>query len=307
MKYLPLSTKKILCLSLISMITISATSCRLPGMPDKDPANTLRSYYREGEYDKAISHYITYKLIAETSEISYPGVEVRTLPSQKDSGLFENVKHTLYHIAISDLSSSEGYYPLLTLDILSDADWEIDTENTIIAQHDDKVLAQVCYGAGKFATILYSIKDDTFMELKPDSKFWPYQNGILSGDEPYILADTISYDVTDYSTIRWYDWNGFFVKSINNARTFYHNDTLHYIVCTEKDGMKQFDIYSADYDGSNEKHIGSIQEGRKNSNIVCYYDVKDAPVIECHWIAENGEKAELSLPFDQFSGTTVCK
>lgn len=164
-----LAYRKIIYLFLISISIFSVSSCRLPGMPDKDPANTLRTYYQEGKNDKAFNHYITYKLIAETSDISYPGVEVRTLASQENSGEYDDVKHTLYHIALWDQSSVEVYYPLLTLDLISDGDWNIDAENTIIAQREDKVLAQVCYGAGQFATFIYSIKDDTVTEIEPNS------------------------------------------------------------------------------------------------------------------------------------------
>lgn len=298
---------KKLCCSITCVSLLFTTSCTALGLPEKDPVGKLRTYYQEGKDGKANDILIKHKIVAETSDISYPGVEIRSLPSQLENGVFDDAKHTLYHVALYGQSSSYDYFPLITLDLLSDKGWEFDTKDNIIAKHEDKVLFQLCYGSGKFATILYSIKDDTFMELKPDSKFWPYQNGILSGDEPYILADTISYDVNDYQTLHWYDWDGNIIKTIDNVRTFFHNDALHYIVCTEKDGLKQFDIYSADYDGSNEKHIGSIQEGRKNSSIVCYYDVKNAPVIECRWTAENGEKTVLTLPFDNFSGTTVCK
>ena len=184
-----LSYRKMVSLFLISLLTVSVSSCRLPGMPDKDPVNTLRTYYKEGEYDKAASFYITYKLIAETSDISYPGVEIRTLPSQQESGAYDDAKHTLYHIAISDQSDIDIYYPLLTLDLLSEDDWEIDAENTIIAQHDDKVLAQVCYGAGRFATFIYSIKDDTLTEIDPNIDITAYHDGIFVGDEPYIFTD----------------------------------------------------------------------------------------------------------------------
>lgn len=169
MKRDSLSHRKISCLFLISILTFSVSSCRLPGMPDKDPVNTLRTYYKEGKNAEAVNHYITYKLIAETSDISYPGVEVRTLASQENSGEYDDVKHTLYHIALSDQSSSEGYSPLLTLDLISDDEWQIDPENTIIAQQDDKVLAQVYYGANQFATFIYSIKEDTVTEIEPDS------------------------------------------------------------------------------------------------------------------------------------------
>lgn len=169
MKRDSLSFRKISCLFLISMLTFSVSSCRLPGMPDKDPANTLRTYYQEGKNAEAVNHYIKYKLIAETSDISYPGVEIRTLASQENSGEYDDVKHTLYHIALWDQSSVEVYYPLLTLDLISDGDWRIDAENTIIAQREDKVLAQVCYGTDQFATFIYSIKDDTVTEIEPNS------------------------------------------------------------------------------------------------------------------------------------------
>lgn len=72
MKRGSLSFRKISYLFLISILTFSVSSCRLPGMPDKDPANTLRTYYKEGENAGAVNHYIKYKLIAETSDISYP-------------------------------------------------------------------------------------------------------------------------------------------------------------------------------------------------------------------------------------------
>lgn len=96
-------------------------------------------------------------------------MEIRTLPSQENSGEYDDIKHTLYHIALWDQSSSEVYYPLLTLDLISDSDWNIDAENTIIAQREDKVLAQVYYGVDQFATFIYSIKDDTITEIEPNS------------------------------------------------------------------------------------------------------------------------------------------
>lgn len=300
------SYKKAIYLLIISSLTLSVSSCRLPGMPDKDPVSSLRGFYAEGKDGKASDYFIKYKLITETSDISYPAVEVRTLPSQPDKDTFDDPKHTLYHLALWDQSSSDGYDPLLTLDLLSDGDWHFDTTDNIITRHDDKVLFQLCYGGGRFATVLYSIKDDTFKELKPNSEFWPYLNHVLSGDEPYIFADTVTYDTKDYSTLHWYDWDGNIIKTIDNARTFFHDDALHYIVCTENNGLKQFDIYSADYDGKNEKLLGSVQEGNKNSNILCYYDVTENPVIVCQWTDDYGNGKEMIIPFSEFKGTTVC-
>lgn len=299
------SCKKTICLLIISSIALSISSCTLPGMPEKDPAGKLRAYYQEGKDGKANDLLIKHKLVAETSNISYPGVEIRSLPSQLENGVFDEAKHTLYHVALYGQSSSYDYFPLLTLDLLSEKGWDFNTDDNIIAHHDDKVLFQLCYGTGKFATLLYSIKDDTLIELKPDSEFWAYKNRILSGDELYIFADNASYDVADYSTLHWYDWDGNIIKTIYEARTFFHDNALHYIICTEKEGLKQFDIYNANYDGSNEILIGSILESKENSNIMCYYDVTDVPVIVCQWTDANGQQKELTIPFSDFNGTTL--
>lgn len=276
-------------------------------MPDEDPANTLRTYYKEGENDKATSHYITYKLIAETSEISYPGVEVRSLPSQMNSGEFEDVKHTLYHIAISDLSNSHTYHPLLTLDLLSDGEWEIDPENTIIARNEDKVLAQVCYGAGKFATFIYSIKDDTITEIEPNADFAAYQNRIFTGDEPYIFADTVVYDVYDYHDLNWYDWNGNIIKQIQFAQACFYNGKMYYLVHIDEEGLDYFDIYSAELDGTNEKFIGSFREGGYNGNLKCYIELSAEPMLIYQWDDYDGELINDEIPISELKGITVYK
>ena len=135
------------------------------GLPEKDPAGTLRSYYEDGKDGKIADFYIKYKIIAETSNISYPSADIRPLPSQENMEMTEDMKHTLYHIALTDQSSTRIYHPLLTLDILSDKDWRFDTENTIISIEEDKILFEVTYGPNQSSTILYSIKDDTFTEV----------------------------------------------------------------------------------------------------------------------------------------------
>ena len=134
------------------------------GLPEKDPVGTLRSYYEDGKDGKIADFYIKYKIIAETSDISYPSAEVRTLPSQENMEITENTKHTLYHVALWDQSSLYIYHPLLTLDILSDKEWYFETEDDIISIEEDKILFEVTYGPDQSSTILYSIKDDTFTE-----------------------------------------------------------------------------------------------------------------------------------------------
>ena len=299
-------TKKIGCI-IACLSLLFTTSCTALGLPEKDPAGKLRAYYQEGKDGKANDILIKHKLVAETSNISYPGVEIRTLPSQLEKETFDDAKHTLYHVALFGQSSSYDYFPLLTLDLLSEKEWHLHTEDNIIAKHGDKVLFQLCYGSGKFATLIYSIKDDALVELKDSSAFWPYHNYILTGDEDFIFADFISYAVDDYQTLYWYDWNGNIIKTIDNARAFYYNNELYYSVWSEKDGLKQFDFYRADYDGSNEKLIGTIQEGHKNSNLTCYFDENEAAVIECSWDNVNGKKSEMIIPFGELKGTTVCK
>ena len=301
-----LNMKKICC-SITCFSLLFATSCTALGLPEKDPAGKLRAYYQEGKDGKANDILIKHKLVAETSNISYPGVEIRTLPSQLEKGAFDDAKHTLYHVALFGQSSSYDYFPLLTLDLLSEKDWHFDTEDNIIAKYGDKVLFQLCYGSGKFATLIYSIKDDTLVELKDDSAFWPYHNHILTGNEDFIFADSISYAVDDYHTLHWYDWNGNIIKTIDNARAFFYNNDFYYSVCSESDGLKQFDFYSADYDASNEKLIGTIQEGHENSNITCYFDESETAVIECSWNDVNGNSHKKSIPFAEFNGTTICK
>ena len=137
------------------------------GLPEKDPVGTLRSYYENGKDGKIMDFYIKYKIIAETSDISYPSAKIQTLPSQKNMEITENMKHTLYHIALWDQSSTHIYHPLLTLDVLSDKEWHFETEDNIISIEEDKVLFEVTYGPDKSSTILYSIKDDTFTEITP--------------------------------------------------------------------------------------------------------------------------------------------
>ncbi|MBQ3568011.1 MAG: hypothetical protein IJA25_03680, partial [Anaerotignum sp.] len=97
------------------------------GLPEKNPVGTLCSYYADGEDGKIMDFYIKYKIIAETSHISYPSAEIRTLPSQENMEMTEDMKHTLYHIALTDQSSTRIYHPLLTLDILSEKGWDFDT------------------------------------------------------------------------------------------------------------------------------------------------------------------------------------
>lgn len=161
--------KKYICFVLICIICGLFTGCSALGLPEKDPVGTLRSYYQDGKDGKIMDFYIKYKVIAETSDISYPSAEVRTLPSQQDMEMTENMKHTLYHIALWDQSSLHVYHPLLTLDVLSDKKWHFDTEDNILAQQEDKILFQVTYGPDQSAVILYSIRDDAFVELEPDS------------------------------------------------------------------------------------------------------------------------------------------
>lgn len=159
------SYKKNIYLLLICIALGFCTACSAIGLPEKDPVGKLRSYYEEGKDGKIADFYIKYKVIAETSHISYPSAEVRTLPSQENMEMTENMKHTLYHIALWDQSSPHIYHPLLTLDVLSDKKWHFETEDNIISIEEDKILFEVTYGPEQTATILYSIKDDTFTEI----------------------------------------------------------------------------------------------------------------------------------------------
>ena len=162
-----LTHKKCICFLLLFVLTCLFTGCSgsAIGLPEKDPVGTLRSYYQEGKDGKIMDFYIKYKVVAETSHISYPSAEVRTLPSQQDMEMTENMKHTLYHIALWDQSSTHIYHPLLTLDVLSDKKWRFETEDNIISIDEDKILFEVTYGPDQSSTILYSIKDDTFTEI----------------------------------------------------------------------------------------------------------------------------------------------
>ena len=157
--------KKHLCFLLCGIALSFCTACSAIGLPEKDPAGTLRSYYADGKDGKIMDFYIKYKIVTETSHISYPSAEVRTLPSQENMEMTEDMKHTLYHVALWDQSSRHVYHPLLTLDILSDKKWQFDTEDNIISIEEDKILFEVTYGPEQSATILYSIKDDTFTEI----------------------------------------------------------------------------------------------------------------------------------------------
>ncbi|WP_458407463.1 hypothetical protein [Anaerotignum sp.] len=160
--------KKYICFVLCCIICGFFTGCSAIGLPEKDPVGTLRSYYEEGKDGKITDFYIKYKIVAETSDISYPSAEIRTLPSQENMEMTHDMKHTLYHIALWDQSSLHIYHPLLTLDVLSDKEWRFDTEDNIISIDEDKVLFEVTYGPDQSATILYSIKDDTFTEINKE-------------------------------------------------------------------------------------------------------------------------------------------
>ncbi|MBQ3614731.1 MAG: hypothetical protein II993_01860 [Anaerotignum sp.] len=159
--------KKHICTLLLCVFCSLFTGCSgsAIGLPEKDPVGTLRSYYADGKEGKIADFYIKYKIIAETSDISYPSAEVRTLPSQENMEITENTKHTLYHVALWDQSSLYIYHPLLTLDILSDKEWYFETEDDIISIEEDKILFEITYGPNQSSTILYSIKDDTFTEV----------------------------------------------------------------------------------------------------------------------------------------------
>ena len=159
------SYKKYISLLLFCIIIGFCSACSTIGLPEKDPVGTLRSYYADGKDGKIADFYIKYKVVAETSHISYPSAEVRTLPSQENMEMTENMKHTLYHIALWDQSSLHIYHPLLTLDVLSDKKWRFETEDNIISIDEDKILFEVTYGPNQSSTILYSIKDDTFTEI----------------------------------------------------------------------------------------------------------------------------------------------
>ena len=117
------SYKKYISLLLFCIIIGFCSACSAIGLPEKDPVGTLRSYYADGKEGKIADFYIKYKLVAETSHISYPSAEVRTLPSQENMEMTENMKHTLYHIALWDQSSLHIYHPLLTLDVITDKKW----------------------------------------------------------------------------------------------------------------------------------------------------------------------------------------
>ena len=162
--------KQKFCIILLCVFCCLFTGCNPSalGLPEKDPVGTLRSYYQEGKDGKIKDFYIKYKIIAETSDISYPSAKIQTLPSQKNIEMTENMKHTLYHIALWDQSSTHIYHPLLTLDVLSDKGWHFETEDNIISIEEDKVLFEVIYGPDQSSTILYSIKDDTFTEITPE-------------------------------------------------------------------------------------------------------------------------------------------
>ena len=162
--------KQKFCILLFCVFCCLFTGCSgsALGLPKKDPVGTLRSYYQEGKDGKIMDFYIEYKIIAETSDISYPSAEIRTLPSQENMEITENMKHTLYHIALWDQSSTKIYHPLLTLDILSDKEWYFETEDDIISIEEDKILFEVTYGPDQSATILYSIRDDTFTEIEAE-------------------------------------------------------------------------------------------------------------------------------------------
>lgn len=279
---------KIIFLFLLTMLMVSLGACRLPGTPDEDPASTLRTYYQNGETAKATNHYIKYKLVAETSDISYPGVPVRTLPSQEESGTYDDIKHTLYHIALSDPSSTE--YPLLTIDLISDGDWEFDVSDSIIAQHEDKVLGQICYGAGKFATFLYSIKDDTLTEIEPYSDLAAYRLHYLDGSEPFILASTIGYDIFSYGPITWYDWDGNILNEIDSAQLCFGENKLYYLTYHNTDELVQFDFYSANMDGTEAEKIGTIKEGYAGEDLQCFFWRDENITIGYEWKNQAGEQ-----------------
>lgn len=169
MKNRPLfSHKKYISFVSFCMICTLFTGCTALGLPEKDPVGTLRSYYQDGKNGKLADFYIKYKIIAETSDISYPDAEIYTLPSQKNLEMTGTMKHTLYHVALWDQSSTHIYHPLLTLDVLSDKEWYFETEDNILSIEEDKILFEVTYGPGQSATILYSIKDDIFTEINPE-------------------------------------------------------------------------------------------------------------------------------------------
>ena len=159
--------KKIISFILICILCALFAGCSRSalGLPEKDPVGTLRTYHQEGKDGKIADFHTKYKIIAETSYISYPSADIRTLPSQENMEMTENMKHTLYHIALWDQSSTHIYHPLLTLDVLSDKKWQFDTENSILERYEDKIVFQITYGPEQTSTILYSIKDDSFTEI----------------------------------------------------------------------------------------------------------------------------------------------
>ena len=239
----------------------------------------------QDELDAFYAHYSITSSIGNVSEIGTVD-NVLTMPSQTDVEFYDE-KHNMANIMLYD-KEKEKYYSIAAIDLKSEKDWVFYEEDLrIYAQHNDKLLFRVYYGPGQAISFIYSIKDNKIIELDAGADFDMYYQGYLDGTEDYILSNSISYDVYSYVPLVWYDWNGNEINRIENAQYSFWDGTLCYLVCNDKQELVEFNFYTAELDGQNEKYEGVIKERIPNCNLNAFF--WDDGMIEYDWSTEPGE------------------
>lgn len=301
-RHLIFTRKKILCLLLLSALFPTISGCKA----EENPVDTLRTFYREGKEAEATNHYINHPLTADVSDVSFPSAPVRTLSSQE--GLtFTDMQRTLYHICLAADQSLQVQYPLLSLEIYSDEDWRIEPQDTIIAHHEDKILAQVCYGKNQFATLLYAIKSDTLKEMESPFDPSPYLEKQFDDDLPYFFAPGISASAKDYVPLLWYDWDGKLQYEIEEGQYAFSEGSFYYL-CREQTEMgTRYTLYSAKPDGTSATCIGIMEETASISHLNCYFQKGETVSICYEWETAAGESKQQECALSAFDASLFEK
>lgn len=280
-----LTQRKILCLLLFSVLLPGISGCKA----EENPVDALRTFYQEGKEAEATNHYINHPLTADVSDVSFPGAAVHTLPSQKGLS-FTDMQRTLYHICLAADQSLQVQHPLLSLEIYSDGDWDIEPQDTLIAHHEDKILAQVCYGENQFASFLYAIKSDTLKELETAFDPSPYLEKQLDDDLPYFFAPGIPASAEEYVPLLWYDWEGSLQYEIKEGQYAFSEGSFYYLCREQAAAGTRYTLYSAKPDGTSATCVGVMEETAATPNLHCYFQKGDTVCICYEWEGVGGKQ-----------------
>lgn len=294
--------------TLCLLMAISFTACDVSSQ-QKNPEETLRALLSEKDTsEKELEvFYKNHPINFEFSEQPYNDVTVATLDSQEGyEELVGDVKHTFLHVMLSDKTPGKSY-PLYTIDLIAEPDWQFspNSEATLIAQHEDKLLIELWYGPGRSASIIYSIGDDSHVELMPNSRFSAYRHYALDGSEPYILAESVTYDIGSYGPLTWYDWDGNILRKLEHTQDCFHGEDFCYLIRDDSNGLLRYDFYSANLDGTDAKRIATIQEGYPDTDLIAFFWEDKELKIGYQWRNKNGDWIEKEIPFFELRDITI--